>query len=33
MKILIIEDEVLLANSLRILLEKNGFEAEAERPF
>ncbi|MGN0266712.1 MAG: response regulator transcription factor [Lachnospiraceae bacterium] len=28
MKILIVEDEVLLADSLRILLEKNGFEAE-----
>ena len=29
MKVLIIEDEVLLANSLKILLESKGFEVEA----
>ena len=29
MKILIIEDEVLLANSLKVLLESKGFQVEA----
>ena len=29
MKVLIIEDEVLLANSLKVLLESKGFEVEA----
>lgn len=29
MKILIVEDEKLLADSIRLLLEKHGFEADA----